>query len=327
VTGSHGFSAPDDPATRSHGFLREAKGWWVGFWPFWALVVFAGLAATRLLPQGYARATVAVPIMLLVPGSLTLGAVFTQRHRPRAAMYLCYAMLLSAIWWVFAALLLYALNIKITADSTYLALLAASAALAIVIGVRRLLGSPGRGRRVARKHDTPAPDLSAAEAENAKLPAAARGSAYNGIAAVIAGAALLGGGLYAYDHLPHPAPTGYTWIAWAGPRLTGTVAIGPGGIHLRFQIVHHQPDAATFRLTATWLGIPSRPLAKSLTVRIGPDRSFRGTLFVPPPPDGCTYRIAVTLTDARQIAPTRQPQSWTINADVHDPGKPLKTCQ
>jgi hypothetical protein len=313
--------------TRNHGFLREARLLWLAFWPLWALVVFAGLAATRLLPQGYARAAVAVPIMLLVPGSLTLGAAFKQRHRPRAATYLCYAMLLSAIWWVFAALLLYVLNIKITADSTYLALLAVSAALAIVIGMRRLFGSQGRGRRVALKPDIPAPDLSAAEAESAKMPAVVRGSAYNGIAAVIAGAALLAGGLYGYDHLPHPAPTGYTWIAWTGPRLSGAVAVGSAGTDLRFQIIHHQADSATFRLSATWLGIPSRPLAKSLTLSIGPDRSFQGTLFVPPPPDGCTYRVAVTLTAAQQIAPTRQPQSWTINADVHDPAKSLKTCQ
>jgi len=313
--------------TRNHGFLREARLLWLAYWPFWTLVVFAGLAITRLLPQGYARAAVAVPIMLLVPGSLTLGAAFSHRHRPRAATYLCYAMLLSAIWWVFAALLLYALNIEITADSTYLALLAVSAVLAIVIGGRRLLGSQGRGRRVALKTDVPAPDLSAAEAGSAKIPAAVRGSAYNGIAAVVAGAALLAGGLYGYDHLPHPAPTGYTWIAWTGPRLAGAVAVGSAGTDLRFQIIHHRADPATFRLSATWLGIPSRPLAKSLTLRIGPDRTFHGTLFIPPLPDGCTYRIAVTLTAAQQISPTRQPQSWTINADVHDPGKSLKTCQ
>ena len=313
--------------SRTHGFLREARLLWLAYWPLWALVVFAGLAITRLLPQGYARAAVAVPIMLLVPGSLTLGAAFSQRHRPRAATYLCYAMLVSAIWWVFADLLLYGLNIKITADSSYFALLAVSAALAIVIGARRLLGSPGRGRRVALKADVPAPDLSAAEAEGAKIPKAVRGSPYNGIAAAVAGVALLAGGLYAYDHLPHPAPIGYTWIAWTGPHLAGAVAVGPAGTDLRFQVIHHQADPATFRLSATWLGIPSRPLAKPLTVRIGPDRTFRGTLFVPTPPDGCTYRIAVTLTADKQISPTKQPQSWTINADVHDPGKSLKTCQ
>jgi hypothetical protein len=35
----------------------------------------------------------------------------------------------------------------------------------------------------------------------------------------------------------------------------------------------------------------------------------------------------VTLTAARQIDPlTHKPQSWSLNADVHDPGKSTKGC-
>ena len=51
----------------------------------WTLLVFASLAVVRLLPGGYTRAAVAAPILLMVPGSLTLGAVFNQRRRPQGA--------------------------------------------------------------------------------------------------------------------------------------------------------------------------------------------------------------------------------------------------
>jgi hypothetical protein len=57
-------------------------------------------------------------------------------------------------------------------------------------------------------------------------------------------------------------------------------------------------------------------------VHIGPDQTFQGALFVPPLPDGCTYRIVITLTAAQRA----DPQTWSINADVHDPGKSTKTC-
>ena len=139
---------------------------------------------------------------------------------------------------------------------------------------------------------------------------------------------LLAGGLYAYDHLPHPAPAGYTWMAWTGPPIKGDIAIGSAGTKLGFQIVHHQSDTTTFKLSAAWLGSTSRPLAKPLTFSIGPNQTFRGALFVPPLPDGCTYRIVVALTAARQIDPlTKKPQTWSINADVHDPSKSSKTCK
>jgi hypothetical protein len=77
-----------------------------------------------------------------------------------------------------------------------------------------------------------------------------------------------------------------------------------------------------------WLGSPSRPLAKTLTLNIGPDRTLHAALFVPPLPDGCTYRIEVVLTSTRQIDPlTKKPKTWSIDADVHDPSKSLKKCK
>jgi len=315
--------------TGTHDALRRFKLLWLSAWPLWTLAVFASLAAVRLLPEEeYIRAVPAAPILLMVPGSLTLGAVFGQRHRLQGTTFVCYALLLSAIWSVFASLALYADGRLITAASTYWCLLIISAVLAIVAEVRLLVERPGTGRRALGKPETLDPDLSDAEVNEPETPATTRREGYYAILGVAAGVSLLVGGLYAYDHLPHPAPTGYTWIAWTGIPINGDIAVGSAGTKLGFQIVHHQSNTTTFRLSAVWLGTPSRPLARPVTLSIGPNQTFRGALFVPQLPDGCTYRIVVALTAARQIDPlTKKPQTWSINADVHDPSKSLKTCR
>ena len=294
-------------------------------WPVWALAAFAGLAIVRWLPAGYPRAAVAAPILLMAPGSVTLGCVFHPQRRPRAVAFACFAVLLSAVWSAFAALILYARNVPITAGSTYLCLLVICAALAIAAQARLMLASPGRGRRAARQPGLVDPFH--AEANAAEMPAA-KGTRFYAIAAAVAGVSLLAGGLFAYDHHSHPTPVGYTWIDWTGLPVKGYVAVAPTGTKLDFQIVHHEPDTADFQLNAAWLGTPSRPLAKPVTVQIGPNRTFDGALFIPPLPDGCTYRIVVTLSAARQIDPlTKKPRTWALNADVHDPSKPTKSCQ
>jgi hypothetical protein len=315
--------------TSAHGLLPRFKSLWLSTWPLWILLVFASLAAARLLPEGYARAAVAAPILLMVPGSLTLGATFSQRRRPQGAMFVCYAALLSAVWSAFASLALHVLGVLITADSTYWCLLAVSAVLAIVAEARLLLGRPEGSHRTANKPETPDPLPFDTGSDDAVPPADIRGANYYyAIVAVVAGISILGGGLYVYDHDPHPAPVGYTWMAWTGPQIKGDIAVGSAGTELHFQIVHRQSDTTTFRLSAAWLVTPSRPLAKSLTLSIGPNRTFRGALFVPPLPDGCTYRIVVSLTAARQIDPlTKKLSTWSINADVYAPGKSLAACK
>jgi hypothetical protein len=301
---------------------------WQSAWPLWAVIIFAGLAVARWLPAGYARATVAAPILLLVPGSVTLGAVFSRRHRPQGMAFICFAALLGAVWSAFTALALYALGLLITADSTYWSLLIVSAALAVIAQARLVLARQGTGRRVAHRPEGPEdPDLPGAESDQSQAPAVARRARYYASLAIVTGVSLLCGGLYAYDHLPHPAPVGYTWMAWTGPQINGDIAVGPDGTTLRFEIVHHQSDRAGFQLTAAWLGTQSRPMAKPVTLSIGPDQTFRGTLVVPPLPNGCTYRVVVALTATRQTDPlTKKPQTWSINADVHDPSKALTTC-
>ena len=134
--------------TSTHGVLRRFKPLWLSAWPIWTLLAFASLAATRLLPEGYIRAAVAAPILLMVPGSLTLGAVFSVRRSPRGATFVCYAALLSAVWSAFASLALYVLQVLITAESTYWCLLIVSAVLTILAEARLLLGRQGRGRGV-----------------------------------------------------------------------------------------------------------------------------------------------------------------------------------
>lgn len=305
------------------GALRRLKLLWLSAWPLWALVVFASLAVVRLLPAGYARAVVAAPVLLLVPGSLTLGAAFSQRRRPQGVVFVCYTALLSAAWSAFASLALYVLHVLITSDSTFWCLLIISTVLATVAEARLMLGR-GVGRRAAVKPETLDPDLFDAEADEVETSAAGKGS-YYAVVAFVAGVSLLAGGLYAYDRLPHPAPTGYTWLAWTRSPIKGDIDVSSTGTRLGFQIMHHQSNTATFRLSAAWLGSRSRPLAKPLTLSMGPNRTFRGSLFIPPLPDGCTYRIVVVLTAARQIDRlTEDQQTWSINADVHDPRKPQK---
>jgi hypothetical protein len=302
------------------------KPLWLSTWPCWALLVFAGLAAMRFPEGGYARATMAAAILLVVPGSLTLAAVFSRQRRPRGLVFVCYAALLSAIWSAFASLGLSVARELITAESMYWCMLAVSAALAVAAEARLLVERPRRGRRAARRLEVL--NQSDDQADDAEAPAGASGAGHYSIAAVVAGVCLLAGGLYAYDRLPHPAPTGYTWIAWTGPPIEGDIAIGSTGKKLSFQIVHHQPDITTFRLRAAWLGNPSTPLAKPITFSIGPNQTFQGALFIPALSNGCTYRILMTLTAARQIDPlTKKTQTWSINADVYDPSKPSKTCK
>jgi hypothetical protein len=304
------------------------KSLWLSTWPVWTFLVFASLAVVRLLPGGYARAALAAPILLMIPGSLMLGAISNRRWHPHGLVFVCYATLLSAVWSAFASLALYVDGRLITAESTYWCLLAVSAVLAVVAEARLLLGRPGKGRRAARNLESVNPDQSYAEADEVETSPVAKGAGYYSIVAVVAGAGLLVGGLYAYHHSPHPAPTGYTWIAWTGSPVEGDIAIGPTGKKLTFQIVHHESSTITFKLSAAWLGNPSTPLAKSLTFSIGPNKTFQGALFVPRLPNGCTYRIVVALTAARQIDPlTASPQTWSINADVHDPSKSPKTCK
>jgi hypothetical protein len=311
-----------------HDVLRRFKLLWDVAWPLWTLGMFAGLAAVHLLPGGLVRAAIAAPILLMVPGSLTLGAIFSRRHRPRGLPFVSFASLASAAWLIFTSLVLYSRGILITATSTYWCLLAVSAALAIAAGTRRVLEHQGKGRRVAGVRQLMDLDLSDAEANDTEMQVQARGGGFYAVLAVVAGASLLAGGTYAYDHLPHPPPPGYTWIDWTRTPDSGDIAIGAVGANLNFQIVHRQSDTTIFKLTAVWSGTPSRPLARPVTVSIGPNQMYHGDLFVPPLPDGCTYRIILALTAPGQIDPlTRKPQVWTINADVHDPGKPSKTCR
>src|ERR1039457_7060526 len=99
--------------TRTHVFVRQVTRLWLSAWPFWTLLVFASLAAVHLLPGGYIRAAVAAPMLLMIPGSLTLGAVFSGCWRPRRAAFVCCAALLSAAWSAFASLALYVLGVRI----------------------------------------------------------------------------------------------------------------------------------------------------------------------------------------------------------------------
>jgi hypothetical protein len=289
------------------------------------LLLFASLPVTLLLPAGYARAVVAAPVALMAPGSVTLGAIFRPPRRPDGAAFVCWAALLSVSWSVFASLALAAAHVKITAASTYLCLLAVMAALTIAAVARML--RPG----AVRDPDAANPGRSHDAADQPDRASAGRGryqrGSYQAIAAAVAGLALLAGGAYARDHLSHPAPVGYTWLAWAGPQVKGILPVGAHGTTLPFRVIHQEHGTATFQLSADWQGSPPRPLASPLTFTVGPNRTYHGDLFVPPLPTGCTYRLVVTLAGPREAGQAAHKQTWSINADVHQPGKSQKTCR
>lgn len=284
-----------------------------------ALGLLLGAAVARWLPSGYPRAVVAAPILLMVPGSLTLGAVFGPGGRPRGAAFICYSALLSVIWFGFASLALYVLGLPLTADDMYWSLLMICAALAIVAQVR--LGLVRATVRFRATGGAGSPSLGPAGRRPRAAPMYA-------LVAVAAGLSLLAGGVYLQAQLPHPAPVGYTWMAWEHPQGTGQFTVGPVGAKLPFKIVHQQAGRTTFRLSAAWQGRPSAALAKPLVLRLGPNQTFHAALFVPPLPSGCAGRVVITLTATSELDPfTRRPQTWSINAGVHGQGKPRKTCR
>jgi hypothetical protein len=298
--------------------LQKLKPLWLSAWPLLALVVFTSLAATHWLPGGYARAAVAAPI-LMIPGYLTLGAVFGPDSRPRGAAFICYSALLSVIWLGFSSLALYLLIGRITTDDMYWCLLVICAVLATVAQARLELGRRTTSSWATGRDESLNPDPPRLQTLTAPFYAAI---------AVVAGLSLLVGGVYLRAHLPHPAPVGYTLMAWEYPQGTGEITVGSVGTKLPFEIIHRQASTATFRLSAAWQGRPSGSLAKPQALRLGPNETFHAALFVPSLPRGCTYRVVITLTATRELDPfTRRLQSWSINAWVHGQGKLQRMCK
>jgi hypothetical protein len=288
--------------TATNHRARPGRPWWRAAWPCWLLAVFACLGVAPALPAGPGRAVVAAPILLGIPGTVTLGALRARWPMP-VVWRGCLAATLSMIWAAFASLALYGSGVRITAASTYWCLLLICALLAAVAQVRLIRERPAGAA---------APDQTNLRAE----------AGYS-LAAVAAGAALLAGGTYGYLHAPRPAPVGYTWIAWSGPQVKGVMPVGGAGISLPFEIEHEESAAATFRLTAVWTEASrQRSLARPLTVRIGPDKTVHGSLAIPSPPGGCIYRVVVTLTE---VGPT-DPPSWSVNADVRNRAHPENAC-
>lgn len=289
------------------GGRRSALSWRRA-WPCYLLASFAALAVAPAVPAGLARAVVTVPVLLLVPGALLLGALLGFRGQARrsfdAVGFGCLAAVLSALMLAFAALTLNTAQIRITATSVWGCLLVACAMLATAAQLRLRGQRPGGDEAIVTDVLTP-------PAEDAARP---RGSAMRyGVAALAAGVVLLAGAAYGYAKGPRPAPVGYTWLAWTGPRIDGVVSVGQSGLTLPFQIRHEQSAAAEFRLAADWTGGGRQhQLGRPVTVRVGPDKTVSGSLAIPQPPGGCAYRLVVSLTEIG----VAHGQTWSINASV-----------
>ena len=310
--------------TVKYGYLRRVSSLWLSAWPIWALVLFSTLAAIRALPERDVRVVAVVPIVLLVPGSLTIGAAFGSYRRPRGTLFLGYAAVLSVVWSVFASLALYVLNILITATTIYFIMLALCAVLAVVAQARLLIERQVVGRQT---EGSPEPRGQETRRLSDSWNPVARIQWLATAVAIVAGVSLLIGATYFYDHLSTPSSTGYTQLAWTNTRENNAIAVSPAGARLYFQIDHRQRNQATFKLSAAWEGSSARPIAKPLILSIGPNKTLRGQLFVPAPPGRCIYRVVLTLTEINQVDPlTKLQPSWSINADIHGSGKPRSSC-
>ncbi|MGH3840175.1 MAG: DUF1616 domain-containing protein [Pseudonocardiaceae bacterium] len=310
--------------TPAYGYLRRASSLWLSAWPIWMLVLFSTLAAVHALPGGYARAVVALPILLLVPGSLTVGAVFGARNHPQGTLLVGYTTVLSLLLLAFASLALYVAHISITASSTYFILLGLCVVLAIVAQLRLLMERPPVGRRAADSLKSPDRYTRSPDDNSDRT---ARTMRIAPVAAIVTGISLLLGSVYFYDHHPSPPAAGYTQLAWASTPENSSIAVGQEGTRLNFEIVHREPRQDWFRLSAAWQGSSMREIAKPLTLSIGPNKTFRGNLFVPAPSGRCTYRLVITLTEIKQVDPlTKHQPTWSINANVHKSGKSRSTC-
>jgi hypothetical protein len=286
---------------RLAGQRPRSRHAWRTAWPSYLLGAFIALALDGALPAGPARALLAVPLLLAVPGALTIGALLSPGRTAAGrvfepATFCCLAAVLSVVWLAFAALLLNAVRVRITALSEYLCLLAVCALLAAAAQARlRRANDRVNDWASDAAMDTGAADVLSTPAEGTVR--SARAGWYT-LAAVAAGVLLLAGAGYGYAHTPRPSAPGYTWLAWTGVKTGGVIAVGPSGRVLPFQIRHQQPGTAEFRLTAAWIGAGRRhQLAGPVNVRIGPDKTFHGTLSIPRPPGGCAYRVQVTLTE------------------------------
>jgi O-antigen/teichoic acid export membrane protein len=294
-------------------------------WPILAFVVFAALAVAHRLPTGYVRAAAVLPIILLVPGALAVCAIFGQRRRPLGVVFTGYAMLLSVALLAFVSLGLYMLHILITATSTYWALLVVCSIFAVVAESRLL--SESRTSDWVNGTTGNSPNEGFRNGSNS-APSGEKGRPLVVLGGTIAGLILLFGGVYYYEHVPHPASPGYTELAWTNAGQRDTVAVGPAGTTLKFEVISQQSTRTRFRLTAEWEGAAlARRLAAPITFSMGPNVTYNGSLFVPPPADGCMYRVVVSMVAIGQMDPlTGHQASWSINANVHKQGSSGNAC-
>jgi hypothetical protein len=278
---------------------------WLDAWPCYLLAAFAALALTALVPGGPARAVLALPVLLGVPGTLTLGAA-QARRTVDATAFGALAFMLSALWLAFAALILAVLKVRISGVSVYACLLLVCCVLTAA--------AQWRLRRAAGENAVLPPrepaDMLGVPSEAGASP---KRGAWYAVGGVLAGAALLGGGALAYASAPRQPPAGYTWLAWSGAKANGVITVGAQGISLPFEITHQEPGTTEYRLTVGWAGDgKAHALAAPQALRVGGDKTVRATLSIPQPPGACAYRVVVTLTELG----TARPQSWSINAGV-----------
>jgi len=210
----------------------------------------------------------ALLVALLALGDLTLRALVGAA--PPAAARAGFALVLGLVGLPLVALVLYGCSIAITGRS----LAAGLTLLTLVMGGVAL----ARGWSLPRRTRTLAAFV---------VPGL--------IAAVVMGTAV-----GAYVRLPHPAAPGYTSMALGGwaQNIDRPIIIPAGGVAVPIR-VSSAGSPATVEAMRVLVG--GRPVAPDRPVTIAADTTSAVTVRVPAPPDGCLYRIEISLGTASTV--------------------------
>ena len=123
-----------------------------------------------------------------------------------------------------------------------------------------------------------------------------------GLVALVVGVACV----RAYDELPHPPQPGYTSLALAGwaARIDRPVDFPAAGltVPVRLSRSGEPSGTATFRVL-----IGDRPAGPDRAVTMAADHTRTIEVHVPAPPDGCPYRIEISLGPASTVFYGRGP--------------------
>jgi uncharacterized membrane protein len=289
------------PSERGSADPPSSNATWTSSWSAWVVLLGIGEAAVlvaQLLPAGVARAVVALPPVLLIPGFALWTLMIGRRRREDPAVVAAYSIGLSFAVLIFDALILNALGIRLSSASIGLAALGCTD---IVVTVTCL-----GGRLVSRGGDAPSesglpPGGPAGAAPNIP-PAPHRGALFTRAVAVVAAVVgvLVVVSLVA-THLPAPASKPFTalWLGgtWAGEAAPTRVTTGERVI---IPVVAESYGTApgTYQLATSIDGLA----ASVQSVYLSTAATWHGQVTVVAPAGLALHRVVIALRTTADAA-------------------------